>query len=1646
MLEAAIIQILRQTDEVVIGAGLVCAPKGRVLTCAHVIADAAGAPRESSVPPSEQVSYAHPATGSRGYGRVVQWSPFGALDVAVLELDQPIPNGISAVNLWDVILPPDAHVRVLGFPEGYASGLWVYASTSGRLPNGLVQLHTDAILPGFSGSPVQDLALGRVTGIMTTSDPAREAAFVIPCALIHLVAPEVLVLREAGLYAPLTDGLANLPGDPLTGLEYFLREYLGTTDVPAPFGGRQKEMALLTAWLRDPEHSFALLTAPAGRGKSALIAQWAMQTAALGIADVVLVPVSNRFNLALKSSAMLICGARLRRLQGVPPSSSPLTTMEWVAEIASRLREPRPSGARPLLIVMDGLDEAADWEPGRDFAFPIEPGMQVKILLSARLIADAPDKNAWAARLNLDQRSTLAVDLNPLDSIGLQDVLSAMGNPLSVLATKINVTRELLRLSEGDPLLVRLYIEALRGRGQTAAFIAPEDLSALPPGLDSLLLRWWIDQRVQWKAGGADPDAIERGVRSLLYLFACAHGPLLDADIAEVAPRDSQFDDGQERTRALHHARRFVTGSGPTQGYAFSHPRLRDHFKRQMSTRRDVAEWSARFVEYGQRTIQALRTGALQPQDSPGYVLRYYTSHLTETAAPASMFYALVSREWLQAWERLDGTYDGFLNDVELAWQRAESEQRVSEAVRCALCATSVKSTNSRIPAVILSRSFAEGLLTGPQLLVLIRRLASEANRAEALKLAMPGLDDPLRRNALEIVDDIREPGIVQRLVISIIPLLEIPFAIPWLRRLLQMSPIVELAPALTKLSLSERPYVLSSVVSDFASYMLHLADTLGPTRPNNRDGFREWRIQHSNITEQLVLESFNAVLWSGTKEVVRQLWPSILSLGLRLSYSDGAVKTILRARTLATGNLRRRFTARLLLLARKAPVRKRPDAFNKLANIVTGRTRQLAINAARVSTSKQVTEDSSGLAPERSKRNIVGTENSRLLPADPDVMGALSKSEALALRRSLVLAAQESGTTGETVIPFLSALVAELTTLPSVDSTTLPRGQRPKSNKKPLALTAIDQGTSMSLLVSSIEKATVSISVFSAMLDRIPFSSEVAAAALTAIESLQNPLTRAEVMLVLSHWQGTPISTVFAHTLGSKETAELIERISTAPHLSWARRGTIVPDLSSQLFRELACVRDSKLRRDVLVKIAPWISGERLRTALTLSRTILDTDDQAAPIVSLASSASHPEIQATALQYIRNMESDQRKAEELRRLIENPALVDLEAVATIADSIRDEHYRGEVLVKFAQTTGHSKIRLCVERLFQLRDRGLRVRYVAAVVALLEENAYRRQCVGRILSDVAESTTEYYEGPVLEPIARCLTKSETLSLLDQLKKTQKEFTLRKLSVPLIARLINLGADEAAARYLVDDDEYSISEAVMLAFQQGHVRTPGVWLNWAKRLRNRHFGPRTLTRILPYLDLDTRAREVVELKERLLRAESGPFYMDHLLSSGVLDDAVVAGDMLARWESACAAVWFARRGEYRHVSTLLRKKLDVLRREGNGVDEIVCMVPVLEGSIFKGDIAEVIDAAINCPNAAARKTVLTSVVRLSAAQVHDRARVVNRVLGWLRISSDRQRSEFLIDLAVLLPIIERVTSVDECLMIVKSATEITEWWP
>lgn len=540
-------------------------------------------------------------------------------------------------------------------------------------------------------------------------------------------------------------GLGSLPERVFAGVSGFFTEYLGTTQQEVPFGGRGQSLLQLEAWLAS-ESPYALLVAEAGRGKSALLVRWTAELSESHQAQVVFLPISIRFGTALKSAAFHILGTKLKTKK----ESNPSSLDAYRAEIYEKLSTDRTEDEPPLLVVLDGLDEAADWYPEKEDLFPPKVGRGVKLLFSARSLAER-DQEGWRRALGLPQEETLSISLPLLDRPGVSDVLLQMQAPLSLLGGKGDITQELYRLSEGDPLLLRLYVEALRTQGEEVALLGAGELSLLSPGLSGYFDRWWAEQRKLWAPGE------EVTAQSLVRLFSCALGPLSFEDLCALFAFHGISTETLEK--ALFTLRRFVIGDKEKGGYVFSHPRLGYYFLSQL-TQAEQQAWEKSFLAFGREVLRKLQTKELYPKQTPVYSVRYLGAHLERSGATVKDLETLVAPYWQEAWEHLEGTPEGFITDIqrtlykaEEAWEQAKTPEEKSAAIvqqyRCALVSASVHSLASNVPMKLVI-ALLEANLWSPAIAYAYVN-SMEHGDLEAL---VPYLPESLVRKALHTLAD----------------------------------------------------------------------------------------------------------------------------------------------------------------------------------------------------------------------------------------------------------------------------------------------------------------------------------------------------------------------------------------------------------------------------------------------------------------------------------------------------------------------------------------------------------------------------------------------------------------------------------------------------------------------------------------------------------------------------------------------------------------------------------------------------------------------------------------------------------------------------------------------------------------------------
>lgn len=463
------------------------------------------------------------------------------------------------------------------------------------------------------------------------------------------------------------------------GVQNFLQHYTARREVPVPFGGREAELAVLNRWLDSPgSPPYFLLCAPAAQGKSALLVHWVRQLQASG-REVVFYPVSQRFNTNAAGGVFAALCAAV-----APGTAGDLDAVAAREAFSAALHELPPD--RSLLVVIDGLDEALDWAPDPSL-FPVDPPVGLRVLVSARPLLGDVGSQQWLQRLGwtLPRSAQVIEKLAPLTVAQIGLLAEEIGT-----ATAHRVAERVYELSDGDPFLVRHYLEACR---EVAAGVDPVAMLATHrPGY-----RGVFDREI--KACGDEPD----GVRQLLAVLAVAPGPIWQSDLEALGLATR----GREQRGGLA---RLLIGDGKAAGLAFSHPKLQSYYAEQQMQPSERTEWLHRLREYGWSQLQDLLAGRLEPDRVSGFAVQHLGALLEMTKASNDALGVLAHWRWADACYARNASYDGFLDDLARLIRRHNVQSGWSpERLRFGLIQARINSAGEALAPVLVAALIDDG-------------------------------------------------------------------------------------------------------------------------------------------------------------------------------------------------------------------------------------------------------------------------------------------------------------------------------------------------------------------------------------------------------------------------------------------------------------------------------------------------------------------------------------------------------------------------------------------------------------------------------------------------------------------------------------------------------------------------------------------------------------------------------------------------------------------------------------------------------------------------------------------------------------------------------------------------------------------------
>lgn len=611
---------------------------------------------------------------------------------------------------------------------------------------------------GFSGAAVfAGQVLVGVVAKATEVQPGVHHLRTLPVARLFALDGVQTALGEAGMRLPdpaplgasgqATLGFAselldrfgvarNAPSEFRAGVEHFLASYLGTSSQRVAFGGRETMLARLDRWLDDPAAAARLLLhAPGGRGKSALVVQWLLVAAKR--CRLIFLPISARSATNRPLLFYQALAERLGEILGLEPDASIVDDPvgHYRALATNWLRRLDAKG-KPVLLVIDGLDEAAGWQLPPAL-LPELPTAGLRIVVSARERADDRGAEGWMRQLGWDRGNAEAIPVDPLDEAGVAEVLRSVDRDRAEVE-HADIAKQIMRLSGGDTWIVRLYAEDLYRDDGSGGYLRPEDLGSREPGFGPFFHAWLKDQKEIWRHRERPID--DAMLDAVLAILACMFGPLRHDILAEIYRcwRGAGFVLSRE---ALEPIDRFILGDGTTSGYVLAHPKfaefLRDEYFTDPLMLRKARE---AILDWCLNTLSALDAGTLPPASCPPYLLTYLGQHLVDARASVEHFMRLVGPGWLGAWYGSEGGYRGFAQDVRRAADAIEEraladERRWAWRLRCQLVMSSVASVGTRIPGWLIAECVSAGKLTGRQALHLLEQRGLLATPAATFNL-----------------------------------------------------------------------------------------------------------------------------------------------------------------------------------------------------------------------------------------------------------------------------------------------------------------------------------------------------------------------------------------------------------------------------------------------------------------------------------------------------------------------------------------------------------------------------------------------------------------------------------------------------------------------------------------------------------------------------------------------------------------------------------------------------------------------------------------------------------------------------------------------------------------------------------------------
>ena len=493
------------------------------------------------------------------------------------------------------------------------------------------------------------------------------------------------------------------------------------------FGGRKFELDNINAFLTSQQKGYIFIVGKSGYGKSALIANLINSDEDRYIWCFVNKNEkrNSRKQFLQQMIEQFMIYFRIPVVIKDFQENEDLLESQYAEFMARQI----PSESKPMIMIIDGIDEAQD-DFFNEKYFPRNLPDGKFVIFSART-NNTDEANQYLKRFKLPT-GIKTINLEGIDQTGIADILEKKSFDGDIQ----KLSEEIYRRSKGDSFYVRLLIEDVLENPNS-----PVQIHHQPEGLNDYLDTWWTQLYDEILSTTMEKDL----AANLLGLLTASSSPIPELDIYKLLPEiQTSFP---KISRALH---RWISESNIDNKiyYSICHPRLQEYldgsshattlnvFQFQIKLRAYYADW----------------------QDHPTeFILDNYPRYLVDNKKWDELQSLILTFDtqkgiysWAEANYGISCSYSNYLSDLRLVIDRAIAEENYETQLQCMLIRSTILSISRNVP-VNLMKQLVEHNIWTPQTAfdAAIQFLPSTQDRNKLIVEVASFLPEELRKKIL---------------------------------------------------------------------------------------------------------------------------------------------------------------------------------------------------------------------------------------------------------------------------------------------------------------------------------------------------------------------------------------------------------------------------------------------------------------------------------------------------------------------------------------------------------------------------------------------------------------------------------------------------------------------------------------------------------------------------------------------------------------------------------------------------------------------------------------------------------------------------------------------------------------------------------